>query len=391
METLKLPKGALRLVAHGSHAHIEMTKEGDKEVPKLKMTVYSGGFIEGHWYWGKLAVDLQGIKFDRSKYPILETHMTSRKVGFSGKPVINGSIILDPDSVTLLDNEVANEFIDNSRKGFPYQASLYAIPMRLERVEEGAVAEVNGLKMKGPGVIWRECLYQESSICVFGWDKKTEASVFSKEETEIKVESTSIVAPPKIEIEETDENKQTKGGEDMKLEDLKKDHPDLVKQIEDALTKTLEDKFTKEKATLADEHQAELDAKEGRILTLEKKDILRDERDIKDRADKIWDTKLGESEIAEHLFDKVKRHVSHGKFVKDGILDEAKFGEAIDAEIEDWAKRGATQQVMGSGSLDASDLSADDPSISKTEQEEIDKETNDLLRLAGQTTEEETT
>ena len=391
METLKLPKGALRLVAHGSHAHIEMTKEGDKDVPKLKMTVYSGGFIEGHWYWGKLAVDLQGIKFDRSKYPILETHMTSRKVGFSGKPVINGSIILDPDSVTLLDNEVANEFIDNSRKGFPYQASLYAIPMRLERVEEGAVAEVNGLKMKGPGVIWRECLYQESSICVFGWDKKTEASVFSKEETEIKVESTSVVAPPKIEIEETDENKQTKGGDNMKLDELKTKFPELVEQIEAALSGELEEKFSKERADLKAENDRKLEEKEDRILSLEKKDTLRDEREMKTKADKIWIAKLTESEVAEHLWDKIQRHVLHGKFVKEGVLDEAAFSKAIKAEIEDWEKRGATQKVMGSGSLESSDLSADDPSVSKKEQEEIDKETKSLLKLAGQETKEETT
>jgi hypothetical protein len=355
------------------------------------MTVYSGGFVEGHWYWGKLAVDLQGVKFDRSKYPILETHMTSRKIGFSGKPVINGGISLDSDNVVLLDNEVANEFIDNSRAGFPYQASLYAIPMRLERVEEGAVAEVNGLKMKGPGVIWRECLYQESSICVFGWDKKTEASVFSKEETEIKVESTSISAPPKIETEGNDKNKQMKGGDNMKLDELKTKFPELVEQIETALSGELEEKFSKERADLKAENDRKLEEKEDRILSLEKKDTLRDEREMKTKADKIWIAKLTESEVAEHLWDKIQRHVLHGKFVKEGVLDEAAFSEAIKTEIEDWEKRGATQKVMGSGSLDSSDLSADDLSVSKKEQEEIDKETDDLLRLAGQKKKEETT
>ena len=385
METLKLPKGALRLVSNDCHAYIEMAKDGDIEAPRLRMTVYSGKFIEHHWYWGKLAIDLQGVKFDRSKYPILEGHCTSRKIGFSGKPVINGAITLNPDNVVFLDNDVSSEFIDNSRKGFPYQASLYALPMRLERVEEGATAKVNDLVMKGPGMIWRECLYQESSICVFGWDKKTEAAVFSREETEIKVK----MNVPKIEIDGiVDDNKQMKGGENMKLEELMKEHPDLVKQIEDAKVTELEAKFSKEKKELTDEFDQKMGKKEERILSLEKKDTLREEREMQVRADQIWTTKLAESEIAEHLYDKIKRHVSHSKFVKEAILDEKAFGVAIDAEIEDWEQRGATQKVMGSGSLASSDVSAE---IDEEDKKEIQKETDELLKFVGQEKKEATT
>ena len=168
----------------------------------------------------------------------------------------------------------------------------------------------------------------------------------------------------------------------MDLEKLRKDHPDLVKQIEDALAKTLEEKFSKEKDKLAEKHTQELEQKEDRILSLEKKDTLRDEREMKTRADQIWSTKLAESEIAEHLFDKIQRHVGHGKFVKDGILDEEAFSTAIDAEIKDWESRGATQQVMGSGAL--SDSSDSEDAVSKKDQEEVDKETKSLLKLAGQ-------
>lgn len=389
METLKLPKGALRLVANDCHAYIEMAKDGDVESPTLRMTVYSGGLIEGHWYWGKLAIDLEGVKFDRSKYPILENHMTSRKIGYSGKPVINGSITLDPDNVVFVETDASEEFIKLAKQGFPYQSSLYAIPMRLERIEEGASVKVNGFNFKGPGMIWRECLYQESSICVFGWDKKTEATVFSREETEIKVEHVI----PETELDEIDnENKQTKGGEDMKLEELMKDHPDLVKQIEDAKAEELEAEFSQEKVTLTDAINV-LDQKveegEKRNLALEKKDTLREEREMQARADQIWTTKLAESEVAEHLYDKIRKHAAHGKFVKDEILDEKAFSEAIDAEIKDWEQRGATQKVMGSGSLDRSDTSEDSPS--KEEEKEIQEETDELLKLVGQEKKEATT
>lgn len=389
-EKHKLPKGALRLVAEGCHAHIEMAKgDGEEETPQMKMTVYSGKPIEDHWWWGKFVIDLDGIKFDRNKYPILENHRTDLKIAFSGRPIINGSVELDPKTTVLVETEAADEFVKLSKKGFPYQASIYAIPSVIEKIERDASAMVNGYKLKGPATIWRQCLYQEASICVFGWDKKTEAAAFSKEEVEVDMQ---LINDKGGDIDSLEEGKMPKlklrkGGEIMPetLEALKLKYPDLTKQLSDEVSTALQITFDKkEEAMQAQITQLSSEKEEmgARVLSLEKKDTLRSETELTLSASRIWDDKLKSSDVADHLFDKVKKHVSHTKFVKDNILDVAAFTEAIDAEIADWEKRGATATVLGAG---FNETNREDANTALSAQEKTDQAAADeLLQMAGQ-------
>ena len=174
----KIPNGALRFVVKDCHA-LAVDKDGAKS---LQMTIYSGGVIENHWYWGrKLAIDLDGLKFTQGKYPILENHMQSKKIAFTGKPIVDNALKVDPDKTTFVSTPESDEFQRLSAEGFPYQASMYALPVIVERIEERGSAKVNGMTLKGPAVIWREAIFQEASICVFGWDTKTESKAFSKD------------------------------------------------------------------------------------------------------------------------------------------------------------------------------------------------------------------
>ena len=143
-EEQKLPKGALRFVDEGCHAYIEMADIDGKKIPKLKMVAYSGGVIKGHWYWDNLAIDLDGIKFSVSKFPVLEQHNTDRKVAVIGKPVIEDGKLMAPENAKFMPTEAAEEFIKLSQEGFPYQSSMYAKPSSIERLEEDAKAKVNG-------------------------------------------------------------------------------------------------------------------------------------------------------------------------------------------------------------------------------------------------------
>ena len=54
----------------------------------FEMVAYSGQVIENHFAWGNLLIDLSGLRFERSRYPVLEDHNTDKKLGFSGKPGI---------------------------------------------------------------------------------------------------------------------------------------------------------------------------------------------------------------------------------------------------------------------------------------------------------------
>jgi hypothetical protein len=97
----KIPSGAFLLAASDCHAFAE----GEEGKKKLRLVVYSGGVIKGHWWWGNLAIDLEGVKFDRSKYPVLENHRTDKKLAFSKRPIVDGSISLDPDTTVFVDTE----------------------------------------------------------------------------------------------------------------------------------------------------------------------------------------------------------------------------------------------------------------------------------------------
>lgn len=393
MEEQKLPKGALRFVEEGCHALVsfaEMEEEDGKKKkkPLLKMVAYSGGVIKDHWYWDNLAIDLDGIKFTQKKYPVLEEHMTSRKIAVIDKPVIEDGKLKAPENARFMNTDAANEFIDNSEKGFPFQSSIYAKPSNIERLEEGATAKVNGFTMKGPGTIWRACEFKEMSVCVFGWDSKTQSTAFSKSEFE-ECEFAETTTEAKGDGQ-TKKLVRRKGvSKSMDINELKEKHPDLYKQIVDDAVKASEQKFADEKASF----RAEVDALKSQndtlsetVLKLEKKDEIRSQKELAAKADNIWLAKLSASEVPENLYNKVKRHVSHTKFIdENGKFDVEAFNKAIDDEIASWIDLGVTDQVMGAGFSEKE--VDDDPNKEKLAEDKIG--INRLLKLAGQKVEDE--
>lgn len=382
---VKVPKGALRFVEEGFHALA--IKDGDNP-PKMRMTAYNGKIIKGHWYWGDLAIDLEGIKFNASKFPILENHDTSRKIAFhKGKlDTSDGKLELIPEKTVLVDTEFAAEFIKLSSEGFPYQASIYAKPTEIQRLMKDETAEVNGFKLHGPGTVWRKCDFKEASICVFGWDSSTKSSAFSRETTEdVEYEENAL---EDTHVADVGDNQLTKGGENMDLKELKTKHPELVEsltsEVTDAVTATLNiefdkerDKFTAEKTAL----ETKLETGETRLADLEKKDALREEREREVAVDRIWKDKLAASDVGPHMWDKIKNMISFKKFVKDDVLDVEAFSAAIDEEITDWESKLTTPSVDGLGTVGRTAEGDNTPPVNK---EQNTKLSNDLLNRAGQ-------
>ncbi|MFH1742633.1 MAG: hypothetical protein ABIH23_26815, partial [bacterium] len=341
---------------------------------------YSGGVIKGHWYWGNLGIDLKGMKFVKPKYPLLEDHYTSKKIGWMGKPIVAESLKVNPDKVTFLDTDAATEFQQNADKGFPYESSLYAIPSRIERIEEGAHAMFNGHKLDGPGTIWRECLFKEASVCTFGYDSNTSAKMFS-EELDLEYEE-EFVELSSSEDEKTNVN--VKEVKNMDLETLKKEHPELVSALSEEVKTGLQSQFDKEKADL----QAKLDAKgkevdqlSGDVAELKKRDTIRTDKEHRVESERIFAKKLTDSDVPEHLHDKCMGTVSYAKFVKEGVFDTEAFGKAVDEEIKDWETR-LSQSVQGGVSQTGKELDADKK---KAEQMTADDDAavEKMLALAG--------
>ena len=380
---MKIPKGALTLQTGGT-GEVSFTADETK-TPKLNMVVYSGGVIE-HWYWDKLVMDLSGAKFPKKKYPILQDHITSLKIGYhNGKPICEDNLRFDPDRVVFVSTDESEEFQRVSAEGFPYEASARVRPHNIERVAEGSMAEVNGIKLKGPGTIFRQWDFVEGSVCTFGADRETESSVFSdKEEIEIFCG------------EENNEpqNQSTKEDAIMDIVELKEKHPDLFAQVlaqgEETGKQSTEPGKNDEvlgaitKLTELVESQGKtIEAQNEKILSFEKSDDIRTERELATDADKIWTEKLSASSIREERFVKIKKHVVYSAFVEDGKLDREKFSAAVDAEIKEWeGVENDGSEILGFSFSSKEDAQQHAIKLTK-EQKEDDEAVVELLKLAG--------
>jgi hypothetical protein len=346
METLNVSTNALHIMDPEIHECLFKKGEEGGADYNFSMIGYSGGVIKGHWYWGNLAIDLGGFIFNKKKYPILRDHNPDREIGFSNKPSIEADkgLVFSNKNATLLDNDEATKFIENAFKGFPYQASIYGKPLVIEKIAEGQTVKVNGQSLKGPGTVWRKTEYMECSICVFGYDDKTTAQVFSEggEHLSMDVESIRMVEP-----------EQTKDMEvfGMDLNKLKEESPEEYEALlAEAAAKAAEDAVEQFKATLAEKDKeisslaadkvtltATLQKTEDRVLSLEKKDALREEESLNLRAANIWKAELSQSGLPEWLHEKVQKHVQRVPFMgEDGVFDVQGFTQAVKDEIKDW-------------------------------------------------------
>jgi hypothetical protein len=198
-------------------------------------------------------------------------------------------------------------------------------------------------------------------------------------ESTIPAESLSTDKPPKLKRREVKKI--------MNREELKETYPELVKEIVgeavDAAVTKAETKFNAEKDDLSAQVTTLKESNEklsDKVLGLEKKDVIRTESELKAQGQKIWNAKLAESTIPEHVWEKVSQHVSHTKFVSDGVLDVEKFSEAIDAEIKDWEGKGVTSSVLGAG---FTHKQPEDENKQTQEAESIKADVDRLVKLAG--------
>ncbi len=354
----KISRNALYFSDIGCFALLEeqQSEESSKKL-KLNMKVYSGAVIKNHWYWGDLVIDLTGIEAQGDKFPILENHDTSRKIGFSGKPIIsNEGVLIDPETAFIVDTPAANEFSSLSKQGFPFQSSISISPISIERLDDDVETMVNGYSFKGPGTIIRKSLYKEASVCVFGWDENTSSSV-----SEMVNKSNE-----EIELSFNEVHKRKEDDVNMDIAELKDKYPDLVKAIQEEVKTELSKEISKkdEMEKNITELLVKLQESEKKVLELEKKDMIRAEREIILKAETIWAQKLAASSLSENIHKKITKHVVSSDFVKDGIFDVENFAKAVDAEIADWEKLiPSASPVIGSGFSKNSDKTSIDQTV----------------------------
>ena len=158
-------------------AAIEVPKAEEGQKRKFNGTAYAGGRVDGHWYWGRSGVvfDLDGIEIDKPA-ALLEEHFSSSRIGVVQTVDTNGKIDVSGDFLT---NAKAQEIVQDSDDGFPFQMSMMIDPGSIEEVSQGKTVTVNGQVFEGPITIFRQNRIREFTICSTGADRNTSIKAFS--------------------------------------------------------------------------------------------------------------------------------------------------------------------------------------------------------------------
>jgi hypothetical protein len=398
---MKLPKSALHFMDHEGFARIQNDADGNEG---FQMVAYSGGVIPKHWYWGDLLIDLEGMKFPKATYPILESHNTDRKIAFANKPDLSLGA-LEFKSAKFVDTPASEEFRKLSKEGFPFEASIYAVPTAVERIDAGEKGEANGLSVKGPASIWRKSVFKEASVCVFGYDSNTRSTAFADEDIELTIESIGDSMAETHNLHTARgraKEKEVKDKMPNTIAELKAESPDLYQQMADEIRQEVERdlraSFDAEKTGLEDQVaglKSQLQEKdesnqklEARVLKLEKNEYIRTEQEKQSRvnmaAERVWTRALAVCDIPEHMHEKVRAMVKADAFVKEDVLDEDAFSQAVQEEIDEWEGKGMTTKVLGTGfSKSGGNIDPD----AKTEEQmkaEDDEWLKEMLALGGQ-------
>ena len=383
-KTLQAPKS--RFTFYSEEPLVELSGDGENSPKTFSMVAYTGNPMPDI-FGGSIAVDVGGIEFGgKKRYPILEEHSRERKIGVAtGKPdTTNNQVYIG--KVQPLNNEKAQEFINNLEDGFPYQSSISIAPKKIEEVPDGENSEVNGMKFKGPGIIIRSSRFKEASVCVFGRDENTkvqENSADDQEEFEVEVISFSDDGSAEegtTADTTTTQNNNTDGGHSMDFNEFKEQYPELAKQIESQFSE--KDKQIEEKDKKIQELSQSNTDMSSRLQKLEMAEEARRERDMKNHAQSIIDKELSQSNIPERLHSKVSQAFSYKQFVdQEGNFDEAKFTEHVQAEVKEWSDSFADLDagtVQGAGGTGDSPGSGDGPT-----EEDYDKMADEMVGLVS--------
>ena len=363
----KAPSSACSLAEIHSDGSLFQFKDAEGETAKMDMVAYSGGTIPNHWYWGNLAINLDGMKFPGSKFPILSDHETDQRIGFSKKPLIENGALMIRD-VTFLETSFAEEFIRDSKAGFPFQASIRATPTKVTRLREDEVAMVNGKEVKGPGSIWESSIFKEASVCVFGYDPNTASAAMSEEPGEFAFALSGEEEP----TTEREEPKMV-----LTAEMFREENPDEYDKLTKDIAAQTEQKFADQLKAKEDEATA-LKAQNGEQGKVIKEMVSfmekAHEKEMASTALSIVNSALSSQEalsLPQRMKDRIKTQFSkeYGEHIKEDVLDETAFSAAVLAEVKECAEMFKDMKpktsILGSGGMgkEPTAMSSDDEDV----------------------------
>lgn len=169
IDPAKVPASALRFAASIDIA--------DGDDPSVTLYARSPQPIE-HPFWGKVAHDMSGARFEKPTIPLDYNHDPDQIVGYGDKfKADNEGLVVSGKLTPFTATDKASEIINKQRRKVPYEASInfFGQGIKLEFVPENGVSQVNGYEFQGPGYIIRSWPLRGVAICPYGADPNTEA------------------------------------------------------------------------------------------------------------------------------------------------------------------------------------------------------------------------
>lgn len=149
---------------------------GEKKLGTFTGKAYTGRPMTPSGWGIPIIIDLDGVRFPSQKQPALRQHDHEQIVGHTTKLTADKDGI-DVEGVFSGEKVHSNKVTEPAGNDFPWQMSIGADPIRIEFLEAGEEAEVNGITVTGPMDISRETEVSEVSFVPLGADDATSATV----------------------------------------------------------------------------------------------------------------------------------------------------------------------------------------------------------------------
>jgi hypothetical protein len=176
--TIKASAPAIKAIALVADVEILAgATEGEKKgPPSFKVHAYSGGALKVAGYDLPIVIDLKGMTTARSITANLHhdskqivSHITEKQN--DGRSVQLGGVVSGTGAA-------AQEFLGNAANGYPWQASVEAVPTaKVTEIKAGKTVDVNGQSFEGPLYVARKSKLFGVAFLPRGADEGTSVTI----------------------------------------------------------------------------------------------------------------------------------------------------------------------------------------------------------------------
>lgn len=170
---------------------VEESDEDDEDKPaKFYLLANTGVPMDLAGFFWPVVINIRGAKFDKSPTPVIYDHDTAQRIGHTtkqskvlegktrklGPDIVQGPAIV-AEGIASSTSDIAQSYVQDSRRGFPFQVSVGSTILEASFIEEGEKVTVNGKTYTGPLIHAEKTLIREVTITVLGADKDTTARI----------------------------------------------------------------------------------------------------------------------------------------------------------------------------------------------------------------------